>query len=81
MGGKDKTGLVLISASLENMTEKHALAAGIEILHMATHMTILSTCGHSSWCTTIRGKMGKNMAVFTGFSIDSTFSLITQSGI
>jgi heptaprenyl diphosphate synthase len=84
-GGKRiRPALVLISGQFGEYDRKKLmpLAAGIEILHMATlvHDDIIDDADIRRGVPTIQAKWGKDMAVFTGdFLLTRAFSLITQN--
>ncbi|NLJ41401.1 MAG: polyprenyl synthetase family protein [Clostridiales bacterium] len=84
-GGKRvRPALVLLSGQFGEYDRKKLmpLAAGVEILHMATlvHDDIIDDADIRRGAPTIQAKWGKDMAVFTGdFLLTRAFSLITQN--
>ncbi len=84
-GGKRlRPALVLMSGQFGQYNRKKLmpLAAGIEILHMATlvHDDIIDNADTRRGVPTVQAKWGKDMAVFTGdFLLTRSFSLITQN--
>lgn len=84
-GGKRlRPALVILSSQFGDYNRKQIvpLAAGIEILHMATlvHDDIIDDADIRRGVPTTQAKWGKDMAVFTGdFLLTRAFSLITQN--
>lgn len=84
-GGKRlRPSLVLLSGQFGKYNKKKLipLAAGIEILHMATlvHDDIIDEADIRRGVPTVQARWGKDMAVFTGdFLLTRSFSLITQN--
>lgn len=84
-GGKRlRPALVLLSGQFGDYNRKKLMpiAAGIEILHMATlvHDDIIDDADIRRGIPTVQSKWGKDMAVFTGdFLLTRSFSLITQN--
>ncbi|HZJ83719.1 MAG TPA: polyprenyl synthetase family protein [Clostridia bacterium] len=84
-GGKRlRPALVLLSGGFGDYDKDRLmpLAAGIEILHMATlvHDDIIDDADIRRGEPTVQAKWGKDMAVFTGdFLLTRAFSLITQN--
>ncbi|NLI59897.1 MAG: polyprenyl synthetase family protein [Clostridiales bacterium] len=84
-GGKRlRPALVLLSGQFGQYDRKKlvSIAAGIEILHMATlvHDDIIDDAHIRRGAPTVQAKWGKDIAVFTGdFLLTRCFSLITQN--
>lgn len=84
-GGKRlRPALVILSGKFGQYDRKKLfpIAAGIEILHMATlvHDDIIDDADIRRGIPTVQAKWGKDMAVFTGdFLLTRSFSLITQN--
>ena len=84
-GGKRlRPALVLLSGQFGRYDRKKLMpiAAGIEILHMATlvHDDIIDDADIRRGIPTVQAKWGKDMAVFTGdFLLTRSFALITQN--